>query len=364
MKILHIITTLSSGGAEKMLVDLIVEMKKQDVICEVAVLTKKDDFFSERLLEHDVKIYWGPTEKVYKVKNIFFIRNILKANYYDAIHTHLFASQLFIPIAIKSLFCSSNLVTTEHNTQNKRRNNRIFFILDRWMYKQYDKIIAITNATKDSLAEYIKETEYKTIVIENGIDLQQYEVATTHDRTSIVSSINESDKIILMVAAMRKQKDHETLIRASKMLPECYQIVFVGDGERLDEVKEYAIQYGNSRIHFLGRRTDVPSIMKAADIFVLSSRWEGFGLVAVEAMATGLPVIASDVPGLRDVVRDAGGTLFEVGNEQDLAKKIITIAHNSPILEKSFNVNKYSIINTVSMYIDVYKNLNSLKKGH
>ncbi|MFB5086098.1 glycosyltransferase [Psychrobacillus sp. PGGUH221] len=364
LRILHIITTLGSGGAEKMLVDLVIEMKKQDVICDVAVLTKKTDFFSEKLLEHGVKVYWGPTKKVYSVQNILFIRSILKANQYDIIHTHLFATQLYTPIAMKSLFSNTKLVTTEHNTHNKRRDNRLFFLLDRWMYKKYDKIIAISKATKDSLNSFLKETESKTVIIENGIDLQQYELATTIDRTSLVSSLTEKDKIILMVAAMREQKDHETLIRASKTLPEDYLVMFVGDGERMDEVKEYAKNYGSSRIHFLGKRTDVPSLMKAADIFVLSSRWEGFGLVAVEAMAAGLPVIVSDVPGLRDVVKDAGGTLFEAGDEQDLSKKILTIADSSSILETNFCIDKYSILNTASEYLDVYNDLNSPRKGN
>lgn len=361
LRILHIITTLGSGGAEKMLVDLVIEMKKKDVLCEVAILTKKDDFFSEKLLKHGVKVYWGSTKQVYNVQNIFFIRSILKNHQFDVIHTHLFATQLYTPIAMKLLSINTKLVTTEHSTHNKRRDKRLFFLLDHFIYKQYDKIIAITKATKDNFNKYLKGTEYKTVVIENGIDLQQYEVAATSDRKSLVSSITLNDKIILMVAAMREEKDHETLIRASKMLPEDYLFIFVGDGERMDRVKEYANNYGSSRIHFLGKRNDVPSIMKAADIFVLSSKWEGFGLVAVEAMAAGLPVIVSDVPGLRDVVKDAGGTLFEAGNEQDLVKKILTITNSSLISESNFCIDKYSILNTASDYIEVYKNLNSSK---
>lgn len=362
LRILHIIPTLGSGGAEKMLVDIVLEMKKHDVSSEVLVLTKKDDFFSEKLLKQGVKIYWGSTERVYSLKNIFFIRSILKAKSYDVIHTHLFASQLFTPIAIKSILLNTKLVTTEHSTHNKRRDNPLLFLIDRWMYKQYDIIISITKATKDKLVAYLKETESRTIVIENGINIKQYEVTATIDRISIIDSINENDKVILMVAAMREQKDHETLIRASKMLPGEYLVVFVGDGERILEVKEYANQYGSSRIRFLGRRTDVPAIMKVADIFVLSSKWEGFGLVAIEAMAAGLPVIASDVPGLRDVVKDAGGMLFEAGNEQDLVEKIKTVSENLSMQNIIYNIDKYSILNTVSEYIHVYNDLINLRK--
>ena len=129
--------------------------------------------------------------------------------------------------------------------------------------------------------------------------------------------IGEGEKIVLMVAAMREQKDHETLIRASKLLPQEYRIIFVGEGERMEEVQNYARENGSASILFLGRRADVPSIMKASDVFVLSSKWEGFGLVVVEAAATGLPVVASDVDGLNGVVKTIGGQVIEQFNEHD-----------------------------------------------
>lgn len=75
-----------------------------------------------------------------------------------------------------------------------------------------------------------------------------------------------------MVAARREQKDQETLIRASKLLTSEYRMIFVGDGERMEEVKQYAKDYGADNILFLGNRKDVPAIMKTVDIFVLSSK--------------------------------------------------------------------------------------------
>ena len=75
------------------------------------------------------------------------------------------------------------------------------------------------------------------------------------------------------------------------------------------------------RVHFLGARSDVPDILEKCDVAVLSSHWEGFGLSAVEAMASGCPLIASDVGGLRDVVKGAG-ILFPQGDDKELAEKI------------------------------------------
>lgn len=355
MKVLHIIPSLASGGAEKMLVDIVKEMKKENIEIEVAVLTQKDNFFGNKLSKLNIPIHYGPTEKVYSIKNIFFLSKLVRNNNYDIIHTHLFAPQLFVPIALK---IGNNkdikLITTEHSTHNRRRDKKIFFQLDRWMYRQYDSIIAITNGTKNELFGYLPETYNKTIVINNGIDINQYRYAKPLKSLKEDYQIPKENKLVLMVAAMREQKDHETLIRASKLLPDDFTVIFVGDGERFQKVKEYANLYGKN-IVFLGKRSDVPSIMASSDIFVLSSKWEGFGLVVVEAAASGLPVVASDVDGLREVVQDIGGTLFEPGNEFELAKKIIEIIENN---NKRYTIySKYTIQDTVKKYINIYKSI-------
>lgn len=352
MKVLHVISTLGSGGAEKMLLDIVREMQKQNVNCEVAILTKSQNFFGQELEKFNIPNYYGPTKKVYSFKNIRFLKKILKENNYDCIHTHLFAPQLFIPIALRLANKSIPLITTEHSTHNKRRERKIFYLLDTWMYNKYSRIIAITVDTKNNLNTYLPSTKNKIEIIENGIEVAQYQNASPLKRERIAEDLKMDEKIILMVAAMREQKDHETLIRASKILPDNYRVVFVGDGDRMDEIKKYAMKYGRNSILFLGRRTDVPSIMKTSDVFVLSSKWEGFGLVVVEAAAAGLPVVASDVGGLSEVVKIVGGQVFEPFSEHDLAKKIIEAIE---FKKEDYNVSKYTIQTTVKKYIKLYK---------
>ena len=354
MKVLHIIPTLGSGGAEKMLVDLVEEMLKKGVSCEVAVLTTANNFFGEALAKLNIPIYYGEEQKVYTFHNISFLNKLIKTNHYDCIHTHLYAPQLFTPIALKFANVNTPLITTEHSTHNKRRNNKLFYFLDYWMYKHYAKIIAITEDTKINLVKYLPYSKGKIEVIENGINIEAYKEAIPVKRESIISTIKANNKIILMVAAMREQKDHETLIRASKLLPTEYYIVFVGEGTEMERIKKYATHHGTSNIIFLGTRRDIPSLMKAADIFVLSSKWEGFGLVVVEAAATGLPVVASNVTGLKDVVQTIGGQLFDPFNERDLAEKILTADKSKG---RDYELSKYTIQSTALNYINLYKNV-------
>ncbi|MEK5184009.1 glycosyltransferase [Solibacillus sp. FSL W7-1324] len=352
MRILHVIPNLGSGGAEKMLVDLIKEMLSQNIKCEVAVLTKNNNFFGKELDILNIPVYYGDTSKVYNIRNILFLKNIIKTKEYNCIHTHLYAPQLFTPLACQLINKKIQLLTTEHSTHNKRRNNKIFYLLDKWMYMQYSKIVAITKDTRTQLINYLPNLASNTVVIENGINEKIYSNAEPLAYNEISAEIKDEEKIILMVAGMREQKDPETLIRASKLLPKECRVVFVGEGERMEEVKRYAKEFGRNNILFLGARTDVPSLMKAATVFVLSSKWEGFGLVVVEAAAAGLPIIATDVEGLRDVVAKVGGNTFTPYDEKELSQ-LITQNLNEKIKKRS--ISTFSISTTAKKYLELYE---------
>ena len=136
-----------------------------------------------------------------------------------------------------------------------------------------------------------------------------------------------------MVAGFRPQKDQDTLIRAMALLPDNFRLWLVGDGERRSGLESLIAELGLlNRVNLLGIRTDIPDILEQSDICVLSSHWEGFGLAAVEAMAAGRPVIASDVDGLRDVVKDAG-VLFAQSDPNALASHIDALCSNNQLYQ-------------------------------
>lgn len=174
--------------------------------------------------------------------------------------------------------------------------------------------------------------------------------------------IDDGHVMIFMSARFSAAKDQSTVVKSFPFLlnNRKIHIVFAGDGPLLENVKLLAEQMGiSANIHFLGFRNDIPEIIKASDICVLSSKWEGFGLVAVEYMAAGKPVIASNVDGLNDVVRGAG-MLFEQGNEKELAEKInLLIADDSLYNQMSKNCMKrselYDLSHMISSYLSLYK---------
>lgn len=243
------------------------------------------------------------------------LNRFLRKHPFDIVHAHNTSCQ-FLTAMIPAL----TRVTTEHGTINRRRNWRWFKPLDRWMYGRYHRIVCVGEETRKTLSAWLNrpELDKKMTVIPNGIDLQR--IITARPAEDICVGPYK----ILMVSAFRPEKDQQTLIRAFEHLPKNYQLFLAGGAETpenlriMDDCKTLA--KGHS-VHFLGVRSDVPNLLAAADAVVLSSKHEGMSLSLLEAMAAGKPLIASDVPGVHDLVSGAG-LLFPFGDDRRLAELI------------------------------------------
>ena len=359
MKILHVINRLGVGGAEKLLTELLpIQLKEGHDIVVIRLAGGRFEFV-DRLENSGIKVIsLGKSEK--DIYNPLFIFKLIKyINNFDIIHVHLFPCQYWVVFAALLINSKSVLITTEHSTENRRRKLLGFKWIDKFVYRHYHKIIAISDKTAESLINYLGDEE-RICVIENGIDITRITKAKAIEKKNL--GCTEQDKLILQVARFSEQKDQDTLIRCLKLLPTSYHAVFVGDGTRKIICENLAIQEGvKDRVHFLGERHDVPRILQSADVVVMSSHCEGFGLAAVEGMAAGKPVIASDVPGLSEVVKGAG-ILFEPGNIRMLSEQINTILMDSNYYEKIahqclMRAKKYDIHIMGKRYEEIYQSI-------
>lgn len=357
MKILQVITSLSTGGAEKLISEISPMLRDKGHQIDVLAFDGTDTAFKKTLTDKGIMVYsFGKECNVYNPLFIFRLAKIMKN--YDIVHTHNTAPQLFA--AIGSLLCSVLLCTTEHTTSNRRRDWKWYALIDKWMYSRYRKVICISDSTEQNLREFIKDNSDKICTISNGINVTSYSHAVSIDKSSI--SKHPERKVVAMVAGFRYQKDQETLIRAFNYLPEDYELWLVGDGERRSMI-EQCIKDNNleNRVLLLGIRSDIPSILKSVDVVVQSSHWEGFGLAAVEGMAAGKPVVASDVEGLAQVVEGAG-ILFTVGNDKQLADIIKQLmedpTYSQQVSAKCWErAQKFDIQKMVDAYNEVYMGL-------
>lgn len=356
MKILHVITSLQTGGAETLVVNLMPRFHALGHEVGVVVFNAVRTPLMERLEKE------CPNCKIYKLGssyyNPWYIVKLWRImRYYDIVHTHNSSPQLFVAIA--NLFCGKKLVTTEHNTNNrKREKGGIFRIVDKWMYYRYLKTICISDIAEQKLLEYLGKQQQSSIcTINNGVD-----VMSIYEAKPIIEL--QSDKFVaVMVAGFREQKDQDTIIRAMALLPkDQYELWLVGDGVRGPEL-ENLIKEENlgDQVKLLGLRTDVPHILKTADVVIMSSHWEGLSLSNIEGMAAGKPFIASDVNGLREVTKGYG-ILFPHEDAKALADIIKQLRDDSTyykqVADKCYErARQFDIGVMVRKYNEIYLSL-------
>lgn len=359
MKILHVITSLELGGAEKLLTELLPAQKKLGHDIELMILSDINAVFKKDLEEKEIEIYVSKYNSKKSPLNIFEINKKIKAGNYDIVHVHLVHAQYWTRMA-RLLDNNKNrkYLTTEHSTSNRRRSNKILGMIDKFIFNGYDEIVSISHATENSLYDWIGGEKEKYAVIPNGIDLSIFENSIPIPRNEI--GAEEGDIILMMVSRFHQSKNQKGAAEALEYLPEKYKMIFVGDGVLEEDVKKHVKEKKlESRVKFLGKRKDIPKLLKTADIIIQFSFFEGFGMTAVEGMATGRPVIASNVPGLADVVE--GGGIICPNDSKELAKIILSLEdkklynHTAEMcLEKS---KKYSIENSAEEYIKLYNKI-------
>ena len=350
MRILHIINDLEIGGAQRLLADFLPLMNKQHNI-EVLILREKPSPLMQELIDSGIKIHCLKVKSLYNPLTTLRIRRFLKQQpRYDVIHVHLFPSLYWVPLAVIGMH--QHLVWTEHSTSNRRQQNPLLRYTDRIAYSRYEKIICISQATCDSLKDRLgAQSDDHLCVIENGIDVNKFKNQKTAER---------QHKSLIQISRFEASKDQDTVIRAMLLLPKDIHLVFVGDGSRIDICKALCNTLNlQDRVHFLGSRTDIAQLLSNADIAIQSSHWEGFGLAAVEAMAAGLPTIASNVEGLRQVVEGAG-LLFPKGDAETLSKLILQILSDSSVYQEISEKCRqrsllYDIQNTANLYVSIYE---------
>lgn len=387
MKILHIITSLRTGGAERLVAELAQRHQAYGDEVEVLLFDGTRTPLVEELEKNGIPVH-AVGKGFAAMSNPLLLpalARFLRKHPFDFVHTHNTSCQI-----LTAMVPALTRFTTEHGTINRRRNWRWFRPIDRWMYGRYSRIVCVGEETRKTLSDWLNrpELDKKMTVIPNGIDLQRIMNASPAEElcagpstssgtgkaidsgsgTAVSSGTGKAKGTgtgtykILMVSAFRPEKDQQTLIRAIQQLPEEYQLFLAGGAETpenqkiMDDCKTLAM---SPRVHFLGVRPDVPNLLAAADAVVLSSKHEGMSLSVLEGMASGKPMIASDVEGMRDLVGGAG-LLFPLGDAETLATLIREVCENPEKAKEIGNkcrerAMQYDIAETANRYHALYE---------
>lgn len=281
---------------------------------------------SEEFIKMNVPVYTVPKKRNLDWTLPFRLAKLFKKTNVDIVHTHNPSVWLYGGIAAK--IAGIPLIHTEHTSSdyNAVRWGRI----ERFLSFFTQKITSVS----ESVAEFMIENEgisRKIVqVIHNGVKSEDYDIAVNRKNKRNDLGLAENDFVFINVARFYPNKDHSTLLRSFSLMlkknPGC-KLLLAGDGPLKESAIKEAAAYGlNGNVKFLGNRRDISEILKVSDVFVLSSIKEGLPIVILEAMASGLPVIATRVDGNTEVVNhDETGFIVPASDPNALSEMMIHV---------------------------------------
>ena len=352
MKVLHLIDSLGLGGAQT-IVKGILESQKENHDIFLLSLRKSEIMFE---INHD-NVFIFNSYALFSFLPIFKIRQIIKENKIELLHCHLMRSKVF-GLIIKLFFCHRIKLLFHEHGEIFINGTKFEDWLVKFTYNRANKFlfrtIAVSQAAKQCIVKKTRIKSDKITVLLNFVDTCKFNKSNKTRSHELKSGLNVSSGIfkIGFVGRLDKVKGCEDLLRALPYLNFEYRLIVAGDGVLRRSLEELARQTGvASKVDFIGYVKQIELLYPFFDILVVPSQSESFGLSAIEAQASGVAVIASDIPGLNEIVKDSeSGLLFEAGNEMNLAEKITLLYTNSVLREaladKGFEqAQKYSLQN-------------------
>ncbi len=280
----------------------------------------------------------------------------------DVVNSHLVHANILTRL-LRLLTPIPRLVSSAHNTNEEGRFRML-------AYRLTDRMADIsTNVSEDAVQVFEKQRALlpgRMLAIHNGINTEDFTFdQTARGRIRAELSVNDGTLLLVSVGRLWAAKDYPNLLESLSGLARRsvdFRLAIVGDGPLRSELTALAHSLGLAhQVDFLGVRHDIPAIMSACDVFVLSSAWEGFGLVVAEAMACERVVVATDSGGVREVVGEAGylvkprdseelsGAIAQALRLSDAERKLMGEAARARVVEK------FSLAATADRYLAVFR---------
>ena len=303
MRLMHVLFSLNTGGAEHVVLNLARRMSPERYELHVCSLSGEGELAPE-FRRLGVRVHALRKKPGVDLALCVTLARLFRREHIQLVHTHNVAPWLYAGIAAK--FTGAKLYHTEHS--NVFAHKQALLVAERVLASFTRVIIADSDKVKRHLVERQGIAARRVITIVNGIDTEAFghDVDKTVKRREL--GLNGASPVIGTVGRLAPVKDQKTLLEAFRQVVGVYPkalLLIVGDGPMRQDLEAQAQAFGlSSHVKFLGRRADIPELLPLFDIFVLSSVSEGLPLTVLEAMAAGIPVVATNVGGLCEVVTD------------------------------------------------------------
>lgn len=319
---LHVISGGETGGSRKHLITLLQKFSKDEVSL---VVFQKGKLYEEALEAHlDVQVLLQRTR--YDLSVLKRLTDVINKGKYDIVHTHGPRTNLFLSV-IKKKICAT-WITTIHSDPTldfvkSGIKGYLFTKLHLYALKKVDYFFAVSEKFKEGLVSFgIQPNKISTIY--NGIDFSDL---NRRDQSLYREQLKleNDDFLITMVARLHPIKGHELVFKALEQINQPkMKLLLVGDGPIEDSLKKKAKNLQVSKqVYFLGFRNDVDEIYSASDVAIMASYSESFPLALLEAANQGVPVISTEVGGVKQLVLQNNGWVVPVGSVTKIADALM-----------------------------------------
>lgn len=329
MEIVHVVENLDRGGLERTVVDLIASQRDAGHECRVICLFKLG-LLARELLASGVRVDACGKRPGLDLRALRRARALIRQSPDAVIHTHNAMAHYYAVLASLGLPVKCR-INTRHGMGGRARSGR-----QEWLYRQSlrgtDYAVAVCEAARQRFAADGMRPRRALLSVPNGIRLERFRPADDVARQSLVAELGlpTGSRIIGTVGRLQPVKDHALLLRAFAkvrlQVPEA-ALVIVGDGPLRAALEAQAEQAGLSdAVRFMGDRHDVPRLLTGMEVFALTSTSEGYSVALLEACASSLPIVATDVGGNREIVRHGiNGRLVPSGDTAAIATALIAL---------------------------------------
>ena len=359
MKVLFVINNLGMGGAENMLVRLADNLAERGHT--IKIVTFCDPVLVEPLNRNIQIVNYNTSSKKGLIKAFLRLRDTIKSFNPDVVHSHLFRAN-FLSRLVRISVPINKLICTEHSTVGGGITQIV-------AYRVTDSLADIsTNVGAEAVENYIRKKAVKKdrmVNIPNGIDVEKFKFDQKIRLETRTSLLVDDKKVILAVGRLSVPKNYSNLLRSIALMKDFrkdFKLLIVGDGPLYEDLmqirKELALE---DVVEFLGVRSDICSLMQAADVYVMSSSWEGLPMVILEAMACQRVVVSTKCGGVEGLVQDAG-FMVELNNSKALAKKIelvLNMSENERLImgaeARKYIISNFTLQANTDSYIRLYE---------
>jgi glycosyltransferase involved in cell wall biosynthesis len=339
-KILFVIPSLAGAGAERVLIYLL-QYLDRNLFCPILVVFNETNAYVNQVPEDVVAFNLNKKGPLDFFRLISRLSKIIQREEPDLILSFLTYTNYLTLIATSYSGHKIPVVLTEHNTLSKSLTNERFEYIKKRIIQQFypkaERIIAVSRGVKADLAEKYFPFPDRISVIYNSVDIEKIDGLTKEKLDH--PWFNDDIPIIVSAGRLDVQKDYPLLLKTAASLRDqlVVRLIILGKGRQRKTLEMLAGQLGiDDNVGFMGFKTNPFKYIAKASIFVLSSSFEGFGNVIIEAMACGTPVISTRCPHGPDeiITNGVNGLLVPVGDVDTLAGAILRLLKDEPLRKR------------------------------